>query len=181
MKPMFRLPLLLVLALLALPRAGAAQETPDAFAQAYFQTMKTGDWAANARLMHPEALQGFKDMVSPLLSLGTGEELARLMGVDSAATLAALPPADFFARFVGSVMAQQGLMEVMRSAEIQVVGSVPEGADQAHVVYRMSMSVAGATVTRMNVISARRDGASWKGLLTGDMQGLAQALQGLRQ
>ncbi|HYW06205.1 MAG TPA: hypothetical protein VE913_04560 [Longimicrobium sp.] len=55
-------------------------------------------------------------------------------------------------------------------------GTVPEGADAVHVVYRMSMTAQGVTVTKMEVLSLQRSGTRWMALPTGDLQGMIQAM-----
>ena len=41
-------------------RALAAQDTPEQVVQRYFDTFRAGDYAGNAALMHPEALDELK-------------------------------------------------------------------------------------------------------------------------
>lgn len=176
MKTILRLPLLLAVLLLA-ARPAAAQATPEALAERYFQTMRAGDWKANAALMHPEALESFRSMLIPILEIDESGEVARMLGVANNDAVAKLAPAAFYEHFLTGMMGQQAeLKTILAGSEADIVGHVMEG-DTAHVVYRMNMEINGATVSKLTVISARRDGGVWKALLTGDMENLAGMLR----
>ncbi len=83
-----------------------------------------------------------------------------------------------FARFVPSVTERNpSVAQALATAEMQVLGHLPEGADTAHVVYRMHMTAMGTPVSRMDVLSFARSGGEWRGLLKGDMAAMANALQ----
>ncbi|HEX5726713.1 MAG TPA: hypothetical protein VFX98_14655 [Longimicrobiaceae bacterium] len=175
MRGMNRVRLLLGALLLlaaAAPGAAAAQETPEAVARRYFESMRAANWTANVALMHPEALASFKQI---FVQLGTGigpEAVQELFGTDPAG-LERMSGEQVYTTFMQKVMGQfGGLGEMMAGMEAEVVGHVPEGAEQAHVVYRMTMEMAGMSMNQMQVISLKRDGGTWKVLLTGDMANL---------
>ncbi|HEX2205977.1 MAG TPA: hypothetical protein VHG91_21860 [Longimicrobium sp.] len=172
MKTILRFPLLL-LALLLAARPAAAQATPEALAERYFATMRAGDWKANAALMHPEALQSFQSLLLPILEIDEEGEVARMLGVADNEAVKALAPAAFYERFLNGMMGQQaGLAAILGGSRAEIVGHVMEG-DTAHIVYRLNMEVDGAPMSKVTVISAKRDGGVWRALLTGEMEGLA--------
>ena len=56
---------------LALPLAAAAQATPEQVATQYLQTMKAGDWAGNAALVHPVEEDSLKAALLEVTSVDT--------------------------------------------------------------------------------------------------------------
>jgi 2-C-methyl-D-erythritol 4-phosphate cytidylyltransferase len=54
-----------------------------------------------------------------------------------------------------------------------LVGHVLEGNDVAHVVFRMRVAADGVTITKVQAMSLRRLGPTWRVLLSGDFEGLA--------
>lgn len=64
----------------------------------------------------------------------------------------------------------------LATSKSQILGHVLEGPDTAHVVYRMTAKTQGITVTKVAVMPVKKVGASWGGLLTGDVEGMAAAL-----
>ena len=65
----------------------------------------------------------------------------------------------------------------MAGAEARVLGHVPEGTDLAHVVYRMTITVDGLKVTKMEVLSLQRTDSGWAMLLRSDIETMAAALR----
>lgn len=67
--------------------------------------------------------------------------------------------------------------EALRSAQIEVLGEVAEGDDQVHVLYRTKMKVEEVEMTKLAVVSFKRSPDGWRGLLLGDVEGMAAALR----
>lgn len=172
------------LAAIALFVPAAAQTgTPEAAAEAYFAAMTEGEIGRMAGMMHPEALSAFRGILQPVVDLaeksegGAGEVLQLFDGITTTKDLRRLDDTKFFASFfAGMSTLQPELLDAMRGAETETVGHVMEGADTAHVIYRMTMQV-GATVTQTEVISLRRTKDGWGVLLSGEMEGLAESLR----
>jgi hypothetical protein len=163
--------LLVAAATLALPRAGAAQETPEAVAQRYLASMKARDWAANAAMVHPAELDSIKAAFMDVARSDTSTAgLRAIFQVGSAAELQALPSTQVYARFVGSTVGAQAEMQhFLESATFKVLGHVDEG-DSAYVVYRVTGTGASGPVSQVTVMSLRRDGATWKARLTDELR-----------
>jgi hypothetical protein len=66
---------------------------------------------------------------------------------------------------------------ILGAAETDMLGHVSEGPDLAHVVYRMRLTVEGVAITKLDVMSLRRAGSEWRGLLKGDIEGMAEAIR----
>ena len=165
--------ILVALAALVLPRTVAAQATPEQVATQYLASMKAADWAANASLVHSGEQDSLKAALLEVVSLDTATAgLRQIFNVGSAAELRALPAAQVYQRFVaGTIGSQQGLRELLAAATFNVMGHVTAG-DTAYVVYRVSATQGGQTLSQVTVLSVRRDGAGWKARLPEEMKGM---------
>jgi hypothetical protein len=172
---------LLVSGLLLAPTALAAQETPEAVVQRYFETFKNGDFAANAAMMDPAALAELRTtMVGMANATGVSRDetqahLRETFGVQNTAELGALEPALLYERMLRSVLGQGDVREVLAAARVNVLGHVLEG-DTAHVVYRMSMQVMGNSIDQVQVAPVRRVDGQWRVLLTGSFASMINAM-----
>ena len=157
--------------------------TPEAAAAGLIGALRAGDWDGMAAKMHPAALRELRSFLDPLLELPDAEEFrSTFLGVRSDAEARGLTDAALFARFIRFTMTQDtSMLPAMRTAQLAVLGHVMEG-DTAHVVSRLSMTFQGIAVSKMEVSSFQEFNGEWRGLLTGDISGLAKALRdGARQ
>lgn len=177
MKTMKWVMLLVAVLATALPRAAAAQGTPEETAERYLASMKARDWAANAALVHPAELDSIKAGFVDVARSDTGTAGIRaLFQVTSAAELVALPAAQVYQRFVASTVGQQAEMgQFLSTAVFRVLGHVMEG-DSAYVVYRVSATGSSGPMSQVTVMSLRRDGATWKMRLTDELRTTISAL-----
>lgn len=162
-----------------------ASPSPESVVGSYLEAMKAGQYLESAKLMHPEALEKFRTVLLPLAEAEqeSGEAnpadslLALFRGVPDVAALKKLPPAEFFAAFFGGVTdANPMLKEALASGSMTAIGSVPEG-DTIHVVCRTSAAVEGISISKMEVVSLKRSAGEWRVLLSGEIEGMAQALR----
>lgn len=181
----------LVLALLlplAAARAATAQgattsaspgaATPEALADQFNAAVRAGDFQAAARLMHPDALALARRFVQALAARdASGQFLQQVTGARSAADLAKISDVDLFADFLrAQTSAQPGLAEAMKGATTQTLGHVNEGPSVAHVVYRTTLRINGNTLSKVDVLTVRRDGGRWRALLPSDLEGTIRAM-----
>lgn len=178
MKTTFRALPVLLAALLALAPRLAAQDTPEQVVARYFETFRTGDYAANVALMHPEALDEVRETMSGLVALaGSGDEqLREMFGVSSAAEFNQLTSAQMFERMLRWQLDQPEMRELLSTAQTTVLGHVPEGDSVAHVVYRMRMRVGDVNVDQVQVAPVKRADGRWRVLLTGSLAGMMNAV-----
>lgn len=168
-----------------LPSRAAAQTleeytaTPEGAAELFLRSVRAIRWEIVAAAMHDEVLTRFHETVTMVAdSDPTGELRRDLVGVDSA-TLAALEPDAAFARAIGAVIEDMpGLMHAIYDRDDEVLGSVPEGDDLAHVVYRTSARLSGA-VPEVKVMQLRRRDSGWRVLWSDELEVLAAALRGV--
>ena len=163
---------------LVAPGAAQEPESPEALVTAYIAAMHRGDWDAMTGFMHPDALRDFKAMFTPLLKLGGDSGVEAMFDVPDAAAFVAASPADLFRAFIRNIAGTPELFAVMANSELDVIGSVPEqGTDVTHVVHRMTVSIEGMTVTKMEVTPVRQDQGRWRAMLSGDLEGMATVLK----
>ena len=169
---------LLLLAVCALPLRAGAQETPEAVVQRYYETFRSGDFAANAALMHPAALEELKTTLTGMAALpGATEnaEFREMFGVSSIEEMRALAPAVLFERVLRNQLEGE-MRAILASTEISILGHVMEGDTTAHVVYRMRMNFGGQSLDQVQVMPLQRAGAEWRVLLTGSLAGMMNSM-----
>jgi len=137
----------LALLLGAAPVAPAAPAPDDEAAarkaaESCLEAIRQGDWKALAGRLDPDSLKELKAKVAPALKraarggedLQSGFVLGLLDGADPEKLLA-LPPEEFFAAFTAATLAG-GQRWPLAGTEARVVGTVREGRDLVHVLYR---------------------------------------------
>jgi hypothetical protein len=164
------------------PSSPAATQTPEAFARAYVATLTAADYAATARLMHPDALGAMRRFVDVMTAGDENAEVReQLLGVRDARAAAALTDAEVYARFLDVGMGgAAGLGGAMRGATFDVLGHVDEtpagaaagAAAQTHVLYRLHLTLEGVRVAKVDVLTLRRAGTDWRAMLAGDLEGM---------
>lgn len=156
-------------------------QTPEAFAQRYVATLVAGDFAANARLMHPQALGTIRRFVTVLAARDTtGEALRQLLGVGPKG-VAALTDEQVYERFLRTIIGSQPeFLEAMRKSRTDIIGHVDEGVEQTHVLYRLHLEVQGIRLAKIDVLTLKRSGVEWRAMLSGDIEGLIARLSATR-
>jgi len=170
----------LVLAVLYLSPCAACGEaqSPEAVASAAMESAKRGDWAAYTHSMHPGALARAKELFRPLVAGDTEARLGKMFfGVAGVTQYDAMSDSTTFQALMEHLTRNlPAFAEAMKTAEFKIVGTVPEGDDVVHVVYRADASVDDLAITRTSVMSLRKQGGEWRLLLTGNIEGLASRL-----
>lgn len=173
-KVFLRLILILVvclgLTITALARAN--QETPESVAKAYFAAMQAGDWAKCASLMHPDALASMKRTFGAIINADkSGEAGKAIFGLKSNAEFAQLSDAAVFERLMNFIMgAVPAMKTALASSTSTILGKVDESPEIAHIVYRTEIKIAGAEASQVELISFKKRGATWRALMTADME-----------
>lgn len=170
--------LLALTILLGFPLGAAASETPEQVAEAYINAIRTGGVTAVPDYIHPDELERFRGMLLPVLvddNPVAGQFRTALFG--EGATLASVQAMDakaFMQGFMGFVQGQMTAMDVS-IGQSETLGSVREG-EVVHLVTRNTAGAGALQLTQMEVISLKPYQDSWRLLLSGKMEGLAQAL-----
>jgi uncharacterized protein (TIGR03066 family) len=150
------------------------------------QATRKGDWDAFAALIHPDSLQDFKALFVPVLQAAAkkgGDEQADLLtlfdGAKDLKTVLAWQPKEFFARFAKGYTSRAPLKETFASTTSTVLGMVPEGSDQVHVVVRATRTIEKAKISRVDVVTLKRSGREWKMLLPSELRVVAETIKRL--
>ena len=153
-------------------------ETPEQVTDRFLTAMRAADWQGMAALMHQNALKQMRQLLAGLLEAPNGGPMRQqLLGVTTVQQAKALSDTAVFASLMRMTTQDADVAELLRTAKVQVLGHVNEGADTVHVVYRMAMTVNGIPVTKMDVMSLARSPVGWRGLLKGDVSALAAGIR----
>ncbi|WP_363796823.1 hypothetical protein ABU614_16335 [Lysobacter firmicutimachus] len=179
---------LLAIALLALclafasaqPAAPVTGATPEAVAQAYVEALRSKGMTALPEYIHPDELQRFKDMLAPMFAQAeepAKQNIARMMfgPKATAESIQALSRAEFMRGFMTLAETQMKAMNVTLG-DSRILGAVKEG----EIVHRVTRNSAGAgelRLTQLEVVSLKPYQGSWRVLLSGKLEGMAQALK----
>jgi len=156
------------------PKAGS----PESAAKTAMVAMKKGDWGAYTHGMHPEALAKAKEMFGAVVANDASGRVGQLFfGVQSPGAFDALSDSASFVAFMTNLTREFPMFgEVMRTAEFDVIGTLREGAELAHIVYRAGAKAEDLAITKTAVLTMRRHGNEWRMLLAANIEGLASRL-----
>lgn len=170
--------LLVLLVACSACQMATAQNRPEDVALAYADAVRMRGLDAIPEYIHPDELARFKTMLLPVLVDSPMGEGLRTVAFGAEATpesVGALSDADFmrgFMAFTGQQMKQLGV----KFGNMAVVGAVNED-EVVHLVTRNTAGAAGVQMTSMEVVSLKPYQQSWKLLLSGQLEGMAQALR----
>jgi hypothetical protein len=171
--------------LLFVPGAFSA-EPPEEVAHIYIRAMADARMNVVADQMHPSALDRFKGIMTEVADAIVAAPADRkppvkmvnaLFGDEGPAVVKDLSPREVFVRFMSNLTTFVPQIRSMHAgSEYQVLGHVAEGGNLAHVVFRATLAQGDHEMTKMSVISLKRDGEHWKVLLTDDLENLVSGL-----
>ena len=157
-------------------------ETPEQVTERFVAAMRAADWNGMAALMHQNALKEMRQLLSGVFEAPNGAQIRQqLLGVTTVQQAQALSDTAVFASLMRMTTQDADVAALLRSAKVQVLGHVNEGADTVHVVYRMAMTINGIPITKMDVMSLARSPVGWRGLLKGDVTALAAGIRAAMQ
>jgi hypothetical protein len=158
-----------------------AADTPEQVAKKVADATKAADWKAFSALFHPDALAELKKLLREITAEESTREMSKMfLGVTTPAELDKMTSEQVFERFMGTISTQiPGFADALKSADIQIVGHLEEKPDLAYVVTRNTVQVGELKMTKMEVISLRKQGDTWKALLSGSMEGFVAQIRQL--
>ena len=159
----------------------AAATSPEDVACEYMAALREEGIVASVRYMHPDELQRFKAMFQPLFDASDSEAALGLLKVfygekATPKSVAALSAEEFLRGFLRVADTQFKALDVT-FGDMQVLGSVQEG-DVLHLVTRVNAGTPDFSLTQMEVVSMKRHGDDWRVMLSGQVEGFAQAIRG---
>ena len=157
-------------------------ETPEEVAHTYIRALADSRLNLVADEMHPAALERFKAVLSGIAQAITSAPAERkpspklvsaLFGDGGVESVKETPPREAFVRFMSNLTTfLPQIREMSAGTEHEIIGHVDEGGNITHVVFRATLKRGNTELTKMDVLSLKRDGEDWKVLLTDDMEGL---------
>jgi hypothetical protein len=175
-----------LLALLVSAGSAFSAEQPEEVAHLYIRAMADARLNVVADHMHPGALDRFKGIMIEIAgAIAAAPEdrkppakmVSALFGDEGPAAVKDLAPREVFVRFMSNLTTFVPQIRVMHAgSEYQVLGHVVEGGNVAHVVFRATLLQGAHEMTKMSVLSLKRDGEHWKVLLTDDLESLISGL-----
>jgi hypothetical protein len=138
--------------------AYAQGQAPEEVAKASMELVRKGDWSAYARLMHPEALAEAKRLFRPIIAADTSGKVGELFfGVKNSTQYDALSEiAAFEALMTNLTKNIPAFTEALKTVDFTIVGSLPEGEEFVHVVYRGGAKAEGVAISKTSVVTLRR-------------------------
>lgn len=168
------------------PEPLAAQEGssgPEVVADEFQRAFESMVWRAAALRMHPDALDRFHEVVTMLVETDARNEVPdRLLGGVGREAYPDLGAPEVFDRVMSSLLEETpGLMHALVTRRHHVVGSVREGADTVHVVYRVLPRLQGSAPEMKVMTLARAGGAGgpWRVLRSDELDVVRAALRGI--
>jgi len=153
--------------------------TPEASAELFLRSVRAIRWSTAAQFMHEETLERFRSTVRMMAAADTTQKMSLYLVDTDSAGLLALDRAAVFDRSIGRVIDDlPGLMHAIFDRDDEVIGHVPEGPDQAHVVYRTTARISGA-VSEVKVMQLGRTGEGWRVRWSDELEVLDAALRGM--
>ena len=175
----------LLTATLLLPLPVGAQtisevtETPEGAAELFIRSVRAIRWSTAAQFLAPEALDQFRVTVTMMTDADTTGAVREYLVATDSLGLLDLPPGEVFSRSIGALIEDMpGLMHSIYDRDDDVIGHVPEGQDDAHVVYRTTARLSGA-VSEIKVMQMRRGPDGWRVLWSDELEVLDAALRGV--
>lgn len=156
-----------------------AAKTPEEVFSSYTAALKERGMAAAPEFIHPDELVRFKAMLLPLFQRGdasNNKDVARnLVGPTATPeSVASMEPVEFMRTFLSAVDKQIKELNV-NMGEAHVIGSVAEGR-VVHLVTRSTTGIGDIEMSRLEVVSLKAYGKTWRLLLSGHLEGMAKML-----
>lgn len=158
--------------------AQSTEATPESVAKDYIAASTSGDWAKAATFMDPEALVSFKNMFGEVMKMDKKNEAGReLFGLKSNAEFEQLSNEQVFVKLITLLITAVPQMKQMLSeAENTILGQVPEGSDVVHLLYRTKMKIGDGSISKVEVMSLKKSGTTWRLKLSEEMEGSFSAM-----
>ena len=175
----------LAIVLACAPARAAEEATPEAVAKRQIEAMRTLNWELVARYTHPRALEQMQSLFIPVVIAGSAakdspaaQEMMKIVFAGkSADELSSMAPAAFFQIVMKGISgATPDFKFAMSGMDVQILGSVKEGENIAHVVYRLNRTIGDAVATKIAITTVERDGETWKAQLNADLENVARAI-----
>ena len=176
---MLRVATVLVVALALSTNALAEPTVADAeeVVRLGFEATKASDWQAYAKILHPDDQKSLATAFTTMAEMdSSGEVRAMFFDGLEVAGIKKLSHEEATVRVMKGIEAAVPMFsEILRSMELTVLGTVPEG-DKFHVVTRVGMNLVGTPYEQMDVVTVKPFGGELRTSLSGDIEELVQGI-----
>lgn len=164
----------------AAPAHRVDDSPPDTVAAEFLRGFQSMAWEGLTQRLHPEALDYLRlAIVIQVDADSSGWALSNLGGSESRAVFDARSDAEVFVGVMRWTQSNAlGLINSFVSRDAELIGIVPEGADTAHAVYRVTTHAYGAEPT-VQVATLARTPGGWKVIEAPEIRALHTALRRL--
>jgi hypothetical protein len=158
--------------------AQSTVDTPESVAKEYIAASTSGDWAKAATFIDPEALVSFKNMFGEVMKMDKKNEAGKeIFGLKNNAEFDQLSGEQVFVKLISMLVTMVPQMRQMLSeAENTILGQVPEGNEVVHILYRMKMKIGDGSMSKVDVMSLKKSGTTWRLKLSEEMEGSFSAM-----
>jgi hypothetical protein len=164
----------------------SSDDSATQVAMAAYDALAVLDVEKQASFVHPAAMDELKEIIWPAFEYaatndqtGQAMQMIQSLGVQSDSTgLVAMEPQELYVALMNFLFqVSPGLTESMQSAVFEPVGQVAESDTLVHVLTRVTSSVQGLSIARMEVTTMRKSDTGWMLALQSDMEGLAKQIR----
>ena len=157
----------------------APASDPEGTARVFLEAIAAQQFLLAAQLTDPAELQRNRLSFDSLLAADTTNYLSRrILRIDSVAELRRMSDAEFTARlqtFAGLLQTHPSFWASVRGAA--VIGSVRQGSDTVHVVYKWRFAIDSLPMRSPSVTTMIRSNGRWWAQMLGDYRGLIALLK----
>ncbi|MEX2048383.1 MAG: hypothetical protein WEB90_02270 [Gemmatimonadota bacterium] len=158
---------------------GDTGDPPVELARGFLRSLRSLHWEGAAQALHPETLDRFRVLVSAIAAADSTGGVGRFLTGAAPERFDSLDPERVFARAIGAMLGEMpGLAHAIQDRDDEVLGTVPEGADAEHAVYRTQARI-GGSVSEVKVMELGRVGAGWRVRWSDELEVLDAALRGV--
>lgn len=153
---------------------------PDSVAAEFQASLLGVGWRAASSRMHPEGLEEFHHRMTLLVEMDTtGGPINKLYPQSGLPEYQTKTHEEIFLRVMEVLTRDaQGLVHALVVRDVEVLGSVPEGPELAHVVYRSTARLSGAD-PQLRIMTMKRAGTRWRVLWSQEVDVLVEAFRGI--
>lgn len=156
-------------------------ETAIERTELYFDDLKARQYKAAASHFDPEQLKEFRVMMEFYKEIPEEpqrEFIKAFFGEhQSTESVQALSDTEFFAGMFIFIMQRAEATGGLNFDGLEILGTVAEGEDKAHLVTRNRISMGEVEIEAMEVVSLKKYGNNWKVMMSGRIKGLPAQLK----
>lgn len=147
----------------ARPVAAQTSSTPAATAERFHRSVSSLRWDLAAETLHPKALALIHQRVTAVVDLDRrGVVLRETFGGVDRSVYDGWTHREVFERLMGGTeQRMRGLVDVLATNQVRIIGSVPESETRAHVVVETRPYASGEVPIRMQVVTVEREADQW--------------------